>query len=282
MRFKDMLLYIDSYPEPVAHEAIDQAVSFAAALGADLAALAVQVDLRTPSNYLADHWIGLSGLCADQEEKSLVAARQSVQHFEAACAKRKVRGQGQIVKVDMYRVGERLAGHARTRDLCLIPIAERLAEERSVAESVVFGSGRPVVVYRPTGRHLMSRGLDAVVIAWDGSQHAARALADALPILPNARQVRILTVLDDKPETREGATQDAARHLRVHGIEAITDEVQSAGRKTGDVIADYAVKHDADLIVMGAYGRSRLREFVLGGATQSLLTDLKAPLFLSR
>lgn len=130
MRFKDMLLYIDSYPDPVAPEAIDQAVSFAAALGGDLSALAAQVDLKTPSNYLADHWIGLSGLCAEQEEKSLVAARQSVQHFEAACAKQKVRGQGQVLKVDMYRVGERLAAHARTRDLCLIP--SRNAWPRSV------------------------------------------------------------------------------------------------------------------------------------------------------
>lgn len=279
---KDILLYIDTYPQPVAPEAIDQAVAFAAAVGGDLTALAVQVDLRTPGNYLADHVAGLHALCADEEQKSLTAAGQGLAYFEEVCARRGVQGTGQVDTVDAHRVGDRLAGYARTRDLCLIPIADHLAEERAFAETVIFGSGRPVLAYRPTGGHLMFGELKTVVIAWDASPHAARAMGDALPILQAASEVRIVTVLNDKLPVRAGATQEAVRHLRAHGIAPIADEIQGGGRHAGSAIADYARDTAADLIVMGAYGRSRLREFVLGGATRTLLTELKTPLFLAR
>ncbi|MCR5881292.1 universal stress protein [Phenylobacterium sp. J367] len=282
MPFKDILLYIDSYPEPVTPEAIDQAVRFAGAVGGDLSALAVQVDLRAPSSWLADHMIGLSGMCAEQEKKSLGYCEDRVRHFSEALAKQKRKGQAQIIKADMYRVGEHLAYHARTRDLCLVPIMERLGDERSVAESVIFGSGRPVVVYRPGAANLMGRGLSTIVIAWDGSRAAARAMADALPLLPKARVVRLVTILNDKPDARVGMNEDALRHLKAHGVEALADEIPSDGRKAGEAIAEYAIRHKSDLLVMGAYGRSRLREFVLGGATEYMLSDLRVPLFLSR
>lgn len=282
MPFTDILLYIDSYPEPVSPEAIDQAINFAGTAGGDLSALAVQVDLRAPSSWLADHMIGLSGMCAEQEKKSLGYCEDRVKHFSEALAKRNRKGHAQIVKVDMYRVGEHLAAHARTRDLCLVPLMERLGDERSVAESVIFGSGRPVVVYRPGAANLMSQGLSTIVIAWDGSRAAARAMADALPLLPKARQVRLVTILNDKPDARAGMVKDALRHLEAHGVKAVAEEIPSEGRKAGEAITEYALRHKSDLIVMGAYGRSRLREFVLGGATEYMLSDLRVPLFLSR
>lgn len=282
MPFKDMLLYIDSYPEPISPEAIDQAVYFAGAAGGDLSALAIQVDLRQPSNWLADHMIGLSGLCLEQEKRSLAACEQSAKHFSETLAKRNIEGHAHIIKADMYRVGEHLAYHARTRDLCIIPVIERQGDERSVAESVIFGSGRPVVLYRPGEADLMGQGLSTIVIAWDGSRAAARAMADALPLLPKAREVRLVTVLDDKPDAGPGTGKDAVRHLNAHGVEAVADEIAIEGRKAGEAIAEYAIDHRSDLIVMGAYGRSRMREFVLGGATEYLLSKLRVPLFLSR
>lgn len=282
MPFRDILLYIDSYPEPASPEAIDQAANFAGAVGGDLSALAVQVDLRAPSNWLADHMIGLSGVCAEQEKKSLGYCEDLLRHFSEALGKRNLKGQGQIIKAEIYRVGEHLAWHARTRDLCLVPVMERLGDERAVAESAIFGSGRPVVVYRPDAAKLMGQGLSTIVIAWDGSRAAARAMADALPLLPKARQVRLVTILNDKPDARAGMVKDALRHLEAHGVQALADEVPSDGRKAGEAIADYAIRHKSDLIVMGAYGRSRLREFVLGGATEYMLSELRVPLFLSR
>lgn len=281
MPFKDILLYIDSYPEPVTPEAIDQAVRFAGTVGGELSALAVQVDLRGPNSWLADHMLGLSGMCAEQEKKSLGYCEDLVRHFSDALANQNRKSQAQIVQADMYRVGELLADHARTRDLCLVPIVERQGDERSVAQSVIFGSGRPAVVYHP-GANLKLQGLSTIVIAWDGSRAAARAMADALPLLLKARQVRLVTVLNEKPDTRVGLSKDALRHLEAHGVQAVAEEIASEGRKAGEAITEYAISHKSDLVVMGAYGRSRLREFVLGGATEYMLGDLRVPLFLSR
>lgn len=278
---KDILLHIDSYPESTPPEAIDQAVRFAAASGARLTALAVQVDLQAPSNFLADRLINLSGLCAEQEAKSLSACHEAVKAFDESLAKYNVSGDSRLTKVDLHLVGEHVARQARTRDLCLIPMMSRLDGQRAIAEAVAFGSGRPVLLFRPGVADLPGDALSTVVLAWDGSRSAARALADALPLLPMARQVRVLTVVNEKPEARSGLGDDAVRHLAAHGIEAVADEVDGSGRKVGQVFAEYAAQHRSDLLVMGAYGRSRIREFILGGATEYMLHDPKVPLLLS-
>jgi nucleotide-binding universal stress UspA family protein len=281
MPLKDILLYIESYPEPVAPNAIEQAVRFAAVTAGTLTALAVQVDLRKPTNWLADRVVGLSRLCAEQEEKSLAACRAALKVFSERLAVAGITGEQRLIKVDPYLAGDHLARQARTRDLCLFPVTARPDGQHSVAEAVVFGSGRPVVLYRPGVADLTSPPI-TVVLAWDGSRSAARAMGDALPLLPHARQVRVLTVLNEKPEARGGLGREAVRHLALHGIRAVADEVDADGRKIGDVFAAYMAQHRADLLVMGAYGRSRMREFILGGATHAMLRDPQMPLLISR
>lgn len=278
---KDILLHIDSYPEPTPDEAIDQAVRFAAVVGGRLTALAVQVDLQAPSNWLADRLINLSGLCAEQETKSLAACRAALATFESSLAKHQVTGEGRVMKADFYLVGDHVALQARTRDLCLVPTRDRLDGQRAIAEAVVFGSGRPVLLYPTAHGDWPDAELNTAVLAWDGSRSAARAMADAIPVLLKARQVRVLTVTNDKPDARPGIGNDAVRHLKVYGIDAVADEVDGARRKTGQVFAEYAAQHGADLFVMGAFGRSRVREFILGGATEYMLDDPKTPLLLS-
>jgi nucleotide-binding universal stress UspA family protein len=280
MPLKDILLYIESYPDPTSPEAIEQAVHFAATVSGTLTALAVQVDLRAPTNWLADRLIGLSRLCAEQEEKSLAACRTALKVFSEKLTAAEIAGEQHLTKVDPYLAGEHLALHARTRDLCLIPVTDRPDGQRSIAEAVIFGSGRPILLYRPRAADLMSRPI-TVVLAWDGSRSAARAMADALPLLPHARHVRVLTVLNEKPEARANLGEEVIRHLTVHGVNAVADEVDADGRKVGDVFAAYLAQHRADLLVMGAYGRSRMREFILGGATHSMLRHPKVPLLMA-
>jgi len=277
---RDILLHIDSYPDATSPEAIDQAVRFAAAAGGALTALAVQVDLQAPSNYLASRLINLSGVCAEQEAKSLAACREAIRVVDEKLATYKVSGGSLLTKAELYAVGEHVALHARTRDLCLVPMMDHLDGQRSVAEAVVFGSGRPVLLFRPGAADLLGGGLSTVV-AWDGSRTAARALADALPLLSKARQVRVLTVINEKAEARSGLGDEVVRHLKAHGVDAVADEVDAAGRKVGQVFSDYVVQYRSDLLVMGAYGRSRVTEFILGGATEYMLHDPKVPLFLS-
>ena len=89
----------------------------------------------------------------------------------------------------LYGIGELVAKRARTRDLCIVPIADRLDGQRSIAEEVVFGSGRPVLLFRPGQADLLGDGLSTVVLAWDGSRSAARAMAEAIPVILEGRDI---------------------------------------------------------------------------------------------
>ena len=110
---------------------------------------------------------------------------------------------------------------------------------------------------------------------------STRAIADALPILRRAKATHILTVTNRKTLTAARTAPALAAHLATHGVEAVVASVASAGRTIEVVFADYAASCGADLIVMGAFGQSRLRNFILGGATQRLLSDPPTALFLS-
>lgn len=160
-------------------------------------------------------------------------------------------GQGLTGKADLYCVGDYVAKRARTRDLCIVAVVSPLDGQRSIAEDVVFGSGRPTLLFRPGVADLLSQGLSTVVLAWDGSRSAARVMADALPLLPKAREVRVLTVLNEKPEARSGLGDDVVRHLKAHGVNAVADEVDAEKQPIGKVLEIYAERHRSDLLVMG-------------------------------
>jgi nucleotide-binding universal stress UspA family protein len=93
-----------------------------------------------------------------------------------------------------------------------------------------------------------------------------------MPLLRRAKQVRFFTVIDDKAIKDAGLGETLAKHLARHGVEATMEDIRSGGRPIGRVFEDYAAEHKADLLVMGAYGHSRMREFILGGATDNMLT----------
>jgi nucleotide-binding universal stress UspA family protein len=278
---KDVLFQVTSYPDPTPSEAIDQAVRFAAATSVGLTALAVQVELKTSSNWLANQMINLSAMCAEQEARSLEACRHALDHFTAACAASKVSGATLLTQTDYYAVGEHVARHARTRDLCLVPWAGPMDGQRTVAETVVFESGRPVLLFRPGVADLPADGFGDVVVAWDGGRAAARALADALPLLEAARRVRVLTIVNEKAVAHPKLGADVVRHLDAHGVAAVAEEVDAAGRKAGRVLSDHLAANPTDLLVMGAYGHTRFREFLLGGATEHMLHDPAMPIFMS-
>lgn len=280
MSVRDVLLQIDSYPAATSAEAIEQAVGFTAAIGGVLSALAVEVDIRAPSNPLADYLIGLSDLAADEEQRSRSACQAALEVFSAKAKAAGVLGEALHSRSDLYCIGDHVAERARTRDLCIVPVTDSLDGQRSLAEAVVFQSGRPVVLFRPGQANLLSGGLSTIVLAWDGSRSAARAMSDAIPVMLKARQVRVLTVVNEKPGARSGLGDEAVRHLKAHGVAAVADEVDASGRRIGKVLDDYVAECGSDLLVMGAYGRSRVREFILGGATDHMLHDPKVPLFL--
>lgn len=280
MPIRDILLYLDSYPDSTPIEGVDWAIGFAGLLNARLSALAVKVRIPVHSNRMADYLIGLSGMVREEEEKSAARCQELLRQFETRARAAAVFEAGTLGNADLHDVGGRVAAHARTRDLSIIPVAARADAPGSVAETVIFESGRPVIILQPAAKATCPK-IDTVVVAWDGSHPAARAVADAMPILGFARNVRILTVVHEKESAVSGLGADLARHLKLHAIEAQIDEIDAKGAAIGVVLEEYVKSLPADLLVMGAYGHSRVREFLLGGATQSALSAPSVPILLS-
>ena len=122
-----------------------------------------------------------------------------------------------------------------------------------------------------------------MIVAWNGSREATRAVHDALPLLRMAKSVSVFSIAAtpaDLPESRwPGA--DIAAHLARHGVKVATGHTVADPISIGDALLNRASDDGADLIVMGAYGRSQLREFVLGGATRDVLRTMTVPVLLS-
>jgi len=106
-------------------------------------------------------------------------------------------------------------------------------------------------------------------------------VADALPLLQKAKKVHVLTVANEKVIESRRPTTEFAKYLGRHGVDVVLDTVDAADRRIGDILESYVTSCNADMLVMGAYGHSRIREFILGGATKSMLSRPPLPIFLS-
>ncbi|WP_457300146.1 universal stress protein [Phyllobacterium sp. P5_D12] len=174
-------------------------------------------------------------------------------------------------------IGEIAASQARYGDLSLMEWDASASSTRLVAEAVLFGSGRPVVLLPSS----MTVGvIDHVMIAWDGSRVAARALADATPFLMRAKRISVATVLDEKPIDKN-IGERLAFALQRRGLTAEVLTLRVGDRAIGEAIQAHALEFGVQLLVMGGFGHSRIRDFVLGGATADVLNDVRLPILFS-
>ena len=174
----------------------------------------------------------------------------------------------------------KLREFARCFDLVVLeqPEPGHSAYAGGMIGSLLSGSGRPVLVTPYIQKDPAS--FERIIVAWDASASAARALGDALPILKRADAVEIVTVANRNidPDSPDG--EDVARHLAKHGIDAKYADVPGE-IDAGDMLLSYVADADAKLMVTGGYGHSRLSETVLGGVTRTLLESMTIPLFMS-
>jgi nucleotide-binding universal stress UspA family protein len=283
MNFKDTLLVLTSYPEPTPRASADQAVALGAALGTSMSAVSFEIDVKVPggSNFLANLLLDLPAMIAAESQKAAANARELLDAFETAAKRHGIFQERIIERSAITLVPDVLVELARLRDLTMIPIRDSGSIEHAYAEAVIFGSGRPTMILPGHARFDRGPALQAVAIAWDFSRPAARAVADALPILQQARTVRVVTVEHEKSIDTTRSNEQLAAHLAMHGVKVELDVINAQSRSIGDVLEDYAGSHKIDLLVMGAYGHSRVRDFILGGATKSMLLKPPLPLFLS-
>lgn len=169
---------------------------------------------------------------------------------------------------------------ARCYDLTVIDRPESFVDvSAAIFETVLFGSGRPVLVAVP-GRN--PARIKRVLLAWDGSAHAVRALAAALALFPGLEEVIVLTVVGEKNLDELVPGSDIAAHIRRHAVKTAVAciDLDPPAEDAGAGILKFAKAKQAELIVMGGYGHSRFRELVLGGVTEYLSRKSDVPLLL--
>ena len=183
--------------------------------------------------------------------------------------------------VDALTVSALFAQIARRFDLAIVGQAEseKKHPEQLIVEAALFESGRPVIVvpYIQT----KSFTLDRVVICWDGGRAATRAIADAMPFLKRAKIIDVVMVTSESAKSDEIPGADIGQHLARHGLAVNIERLVGSGTDVSGSILSYVADASADFIVMGGYGHSRLREFILGGVTRSMLASMTAPTLLS-
>jgi nucleotide-binding universal stress UspA family protein len=275
---KDILLATASYPEATSHAAVDKAVDVASRLGAMLTAIAFEVEIPSATGLASGAFIDIGGMIEAERRKSALAAGSVLATFGAAARARGVAAEALSRRCLTGDAPRLLTAESKLHDLTIVPVTTVDGVEQWYAESVIFGSGRPILILPEA---VPGPALAKVAVAWDSSRSAARALADALPLLALAREVDVVTVLNEKRLDEPGSAQGIVRNLGRHGVTARSREVDAAGRAIGDVLRDLVSDEGHDLVVMGAYGHSRLRDFILGGATKSLLAESPVPLFMS-
>lgn len=281
MAFKDILLAVTTYPEPTPVSAVEDAVDFVVAIGAKISAIACEIKIHAPGSLLGNILLDIPAMAAAESRKSATNAENLLVTFQASAEKHGVFQDRILEHCLIPEAPDLLVEYARLRDLTIVPIPEGGFLEQSYAESIIFGSGRPTLVTPHTRRRDKVFALSTVVVAWDFSRPAARAVADALPILEKAKRVCVVTVTNEKVIDTKRSGAELAKYLARHGIDVVLDTVDAAGRSIGNALESYVESRDADLLIMGAYGHSRIRDFVLGGATKSMLSQPPTPIFLS-
>ena len=209
------------------------------------------------------------------------AARTAVARFEQAAKRAGVSYESLNVSASISGAAERLGRLARRFDLAIVgqPEREKSAPDEVVDEGVLFESGRPVIFVPYIQKAVLK--LDRVMVCWDGSRAATRAIADSLPFLRKAKKVEIVMVAGKAGKEDEIPGVDLGQHLARHGLEVDVKRITSPDIDVSSTILSYAADTNADMIVMGGYGHSRLREFILGGVTRSILETMTVPALMS-
>jgi nucleotide-binding universal stress UspA family protein len=205
-------------------------------------------------------------------------AEEAEKRLTSAAAIAGVPVEFQIVQQSYTDTNNCLAVAARPSDIVIVSRPTHgISLDRTLIEAMLFTSGRPVIVIPPYWEG--SAEFDKIMVAWDGSARAARAIGDAMPLLTRARQIEILCVSPDASKSVAGA--DLAAHLSRHCKRVTVTELQTEHRDVAKTLRDHATAASASLFVMGAYAHPKLLQMVLGGVTSGMLSEAELPILLS-
>ncbi len=283
MSFKDILVHLDAAPRSATRLAV--AAELAARFGAHLTGLAV-VDMPP-----ADVFYGFPSAFMDvQRAEEVIERLRDARMAEAGTieavfretlSRQNLQGAWRLIE---GVVDEVVTLHARYADL--IVIAQPDPDDRSgrgstLSARTMMTSGRPMLIVPFVGA-FPTIGSN-ILIGWDGSGEAARALNDSIPLLKHAKKVTVLAINPRPGIGGDGdvPAADIALHLARHDVKAEAAHTVATGISEGDALLSYVSDIGADLLVCGLYGHSPLRERAFGGVTRSLLTEMTVPVLMS-
>jgi len=258
--------------------AANYAVSLTSIFKAHLVGVAFVYDPKASANLI----VGIPAELIDaQRATTKHLANEAVARFEALAKQAGVMTESQMIDVAPGHVGDTFGRLARSFDLSVIRQAEpnKAEQEAPIIEGALFESGRPVIVVP----YVQTQGakFDRVMVGWDGSRTAARAIGDAMPVLERAKMIEVFTVVAGPTKNTELPGIDIGQHLSRHGLKVEVKRIPAEGINVPEAILSHAADISADFMVMGGYGHSRLREYVLGGATRGILASMTLPTLMS-
>jgi nucleotide-binding universal stress UspA family protein len=252
------------------------AISIAETFGAHLAGVAFAYEPVLPA--IVGGGIPES-VIEEQREENEKAAKTAIAQFQTAA--KKVSHEMRTVPASLAGAADTFGEIARRYDISVVGQSERdrVGPEELIVEGALFGSGRPVVVV--PFEHTGGLSLDRVVVCWNGGRTAARATSDAMPFLHRAKAVDVICVGADSAPTLEASGADIGKHLARHGLDVKVKRINQGNLRVSAAILAYAAENGATMLVMGGYGHSRLREFILGGTTRGVLKAMTVPTLMS-
>jgi nucleotide-binding universal stress UspA family protein len=280
MPIKDVLLPLVGEPSAAAIMAIDKCVAVSGRLGARISALAIEEDIQVRPKVIMSS--DLDNATAAEAVRSVTDVQGLLRAFDSAVVRFAVRNEQKLMRVDATDASLIFAEHARLKDLSLVSVNAHDNRSEKIVEQLLFKSGRPVLVCPEELAAELPVAFKHIVIAWDHSAPAARAVADALPMLKLAAILRIITVTDKRTPDEMASGTALVDHLAEHGVKASFEAVPINGSSIGKVFEAYVKRNAIDLLVMGAYRHSRLNEMIWGGATKTIIGQPPCWVMMSR
>jgi nucleotide-binding universal stress UspA family protein len=254
---------------------VNYAASVAAALQAHVTGVAFIYDAVADGGYIPAHVI------ERQQADNGAAAESAIKSFTAAGSRCEISAEPLTLNATLAGAGDQFARMARRFDLTIVGQGqpEMSTMEQIIGEAVLFDSGRPMIMV-PYIQKVPFK-IDNVMICWDGSRAAARAVADALPLLGRDSRVEIVMITNERGKQYDMEGVDIGQHLARHGFKVEVQRLPGGDIDVADALLSHAADSSTDFMVMGGYGHSRLREFVFGGVTRSIFQSMTVPVLLS-